>query len=184
MEVTAAVAGLTAHRKRDEWRRRFREEERGRYTEVPPRWVPELNRFGGWYGLLAKPGEVRIAFVGEEVNTRAVPEDWPPLYGGPHSGFYLTRAILLAHLDPKECYYTNSIKPKGVEQDLEEELHEVMPSVVVALGSTAARKLWNAGVSHHRIPHPSFWSRWCKGRGGINSYAKIIEEVASGEASY
>lgn len=153
-------------------------------------WIPTTNDYGGWYGRNARPGDVRIAFVAEQVNENLVLPGWPPLYGG-RSGLYLWKAIATVSLHPHDMYYTNAIKPPGKLDDLEAELHgEVLPDVVIALGKIASKKLWSSGVSHHAIPHPAFWRRFHwddtkpgeenhpRRRGGLYHYATFIRDAA------
>jgi hypothetical protein len=158
---------------------------------TPASWVPETNRYGGWYGRNARPGEVAVAFVAERVNEHVVAPDWPPLYGG-GSGLYLWKAVAVAGLKPHDMYYTNAVKPSGKVNNLREELHgEVLPDMILALGKTASDALWAAGVSHCAIPHPAYWKRfhthdthpkWShhypQRQGGLNYYAELIKEAA------
>lgn len=140
---------------------------------------PSLNDYGGWMGPSAEPGDVDIAFVGEQMNPK-MPRDYPPLYwsGSGTAGSYLQRSILMARLDPRRMYYTNAIKPRGYTDRLEEELHHlVQADHTIALGRIAAAKLWDLGVEHYTIPHPSFWARFHPGQ--QQTYANLIKELTS-----
>lgn len=76
-------------------------------------------------------------------------------------------------------YFTNAIKPWDIRKtDLFEELcHEVLPDIVIALGQIASKKLWDAGVSHFAIPHPSYWRRFHGG--DFPTYVKMLKEIVS-----
>lgn len=123
-------------------------------------WVPQVNRWGGWFGRDASPGETRAAFVGEVLGEAVTKPWWPPLYGG-WSGGYLWRCLLDAGFPGHQMYFTNAVKQLGQREDLAEELHEeVLPEVIIALGQVASKSLWEYGVSHIALPHPSFWRRF------------------------
>ena len=141
------------------------------------RWVPTLNRWGGWYGRRARPGEVVIAFVGQELNPRNH-RRWPPLYGG-KTGLYLWRALKDAGGDLHACYYTNARKVRGFWTNLQDELFlEVAPEITIALGEIADAALTRDAVPHDRLPHPAYWQRFHHSE--FTTYVKMLKEIIDG----
>lgn len=125
--------------------------------DVVGHMMPKLNRWGGWFGRRASPGDVRVAWVGEILG-KDVDRRWPPLFWGRTGGF-LIRSIGL-DLWPLG-YYTNAVKPPWANSDLYKEICEhVVPERVVALGGEASRILTLHHVEHVKLPHPSWVLRF------------------------
>jgi uracil-DNA glycosylase len=137
--------------------------------------VPRVNKFGGWYGGFADPGDVRVMIIGESHYPGH--ESWPPLFFG-RSGTFLFDQLRRIHVSWHDCYFTNAIKLKGKRDDLMAEINEVQPEHIVVLGRVAEKKLKKIGVSaslYRVIPHPSYWLRFRFSE--RNQYAKLLQEA-------
>jgi hypothetical protein len=129
------------------------------FNEVDPnysRMMPKLNRWAGWFGREASPGEVLTAFVGDRLGSD-VDDHWPALFWG-RTGGYLIRSIGLENW--KLCYYTNSTKPPWADSDLRKEMEHVLPDRIVALGRSSSEILKLHGIDAVTLSHPSWVLRF------------------------
>jgi uracil-DNA glycosylase len=140
---------------------------------VPKDLLPKVNKYGGWFGRDASPGETGAMFVGDRLAHDDDPS-LPPLFWGRTGGFLL-RCLARADISYHRCYFTNAHKPAGRTADLVKEVSFVQAEKVVALGAVASIELTRKGIEHVALPHPSHVLRFAYTRRW--DYVKYLKEA-------
>lgn len=112
----------------------------------------------GDHNILGHLGHAKYLFVGDEVNPKSRTLRWP-FYDYGHSSLFLSECLHNLSFDETTAMWTNA----NNSPDHLEELVEIKPFKVIALGGRALQRLERLKIPvHAKVDHPQYAKRFIK----------------------
>jgi hypothetical protein len=122
-------------------------------------------------GVVGSPNP-QFLFVGEQANQEYLDI---PFFALDNSSHFLNSCIKDAGFQERDIALVNAKALDGAKAPLGAIYMALREPKVIALGSHASHALKAQGVTHHKLPHPSYWKRFHSSR--PDEYVRQLREI-------